>query len=293
MWLTGLLVTLVSFQIAQFIYVSLQAFVGCRVGATLQAVCVGSGPVVFSRKIRGCLWQLRLLPWGAYTKFVGDPSDNPGESQASDEDQQVELTDEAVALPSNRFLCLPVFGRMLIMLVGPAGLLLVGVFFATLPVLFGSPQLVVNEQLPRRLGLSAVPGLTVAENSSTIQGQVELLRQTVIEFVCTIVTFKSTRGWGGYIGWLSTSASAMSHSFLTWSSFFGILIFGFGLMNLLPIPVLNGGHLVFLVLEGAFGRISDSVRITSVYCGLIILLLFVARVCLADLQWLVEAFRSS
>jgi len=40
--------------------------------------------------------------------------------------------------------------------------------------------------------------------------------------------------------------------FATWLSFLALLSISLGAINLLPIPVLDGGHIVFHALEGDF-----------------------------------------
>ena len=45
------------------------------------------------------------------------------------------------------------------------------------------------------------------------------------------------------------------------------------LANILPIPALDGGHIVFLLYEGVTGRVpSEKVRIYAQYVGMVILL---------------------
>lgn len=50
------------------------------------------------------------------------------------------------------------------------------------------------------------------------------------------------------------SQSARQSGLSTFLMFIGTISFDIGLINLLPIPALDGGHLFFLVLEGIFRR---------------------------------------
>ena len=54
--------------------------------------------------------------------------------------------------------------------------------------------------------------------------------------------------------------------------FMGLLSVNLGILNLLPIPVLDGGHLVFLTIEGIRGRpLSDQVMEMSQKVGIALL----------------------
>ncbi len=62
-----------------------------------------------------------------------------------------------------------------------------------------------------------------------------------------------------------------------------------GVCNLLPFPVLDGGHLVFLLIEWLMGRPpSPRVRETAQWIGLVCLLLFMMTVTGYDLMHLVK-----
>jgi regulator of sigma E protease len=63
-------------------------------------------------------------------------------------------------------------------------------------------------------------------------------------------------------------------------AFFSVNLF---LLNLLPIPVLDGGHVLFLVLEVVMGRrVHERILAIATQVGLIILLLFMTFVVVVD-----------
>ena len=69
-----------------------------------------------------------------------------------------------------------------------------------------------------------------------------------------------------------------------------VLSVNLGLLNLLPIPVLDGGHIAILLLEGLRGR-DFSVRVKErlLFAGLVVLMVLMATVIYNDLarvQWL-------
>lgn len=67
----------------------------------------------------------------------------------------------------------------------------------------------------------------------------------------------------GPIGIAETSGAAASQGFISFVWFLAVLSTAVGLMNLFPIPVLDGGHLVFHAFEWAVGR-PPSERVMSV-----------------------------
>jgi regulator of sigma E protease len=54
--------------------------------------------------------------------------------------------------------------------------------------------------------------------------------------------------------------------------FMGLLSVNLGILNLLPIPVLDGGHLLFLGIEGVRGKpLSERVQIVAQQVGIVLL----------------------
>ncbi len=82
----------------------------------------------------------------------------------------------------------------------------------------------------------------------------------------------SVRNVSGPIGiaqFANDSASAGLTSFLF---FLGLISLSLGVLNLLPIPMLDGGHLVYYLIEWLTGRpVSEQVQITGQYVGLVAL----------------------
>jgi regulator of sigma E protease len=66
--------------------------------------------------------------------------------------------------------------------------------------------------------------------------------------------------------------------------FMAFLSLNLAVLNLLPIPVLDGGHLVFLAIEGILGRpLSLALRLRLTQLGLLLLLGIMALVITNDL----------
>ncbi len=71
--------------------------------------------------------------------------------------------------------------------------------------------------------------------------------------------------------------------------FLGILGINLGIINLFPIPILDGGHLAFLAVEKVKGSpLSEPVQVAAQYAGLLILLLLMIYVTAQDVLKLVN-----
>ncbi|HZT81812.1 MAG TPA: site-2 protease family protein, partial [Gemmataceae bacterium] len=73
-----------------------------------------------------------------------------------------------------------------------------------------------------------------------------------------------------------------------WPMFFlflGMISINLAVINFLPIPVLDGGHMVFLVYEKLRGRpASEHVRLAATYLGLLFILSLMAFVIYLDVK---------
>ena len=113
---------------------------------------------------------------------------------------------------------------------------------------------------------------------------VDALRQVVYAVRGIVLGRVSPRDLGGpiVIGQLSGQMAALGP--LAFMSFIAFISVNLAIFNLLPIPVLDGGHLVFLVLEGMRGKpVSARVRLWFTQAGLLILLLLVVFIVFNDL----------
>ena len=99
-------------------------------------------------------------------------------------------------------------------------------------------------------------------------------------FALTVFTFESmwkmiqglisTKNLSGPIAIAQVAASTAESGFTTWLSFLALLSISLGAINLLPIPVLDGGHIVFHSLEGLLGRpVPEQIQMMSYQVGLL------------------------
>ncbi|MCZ2204173.1 RIP metalloprotease RseP [Bartonella sp. A05] len=71
--------------------------------------------------------------------------------------------------------------------------------------------------------------------------------------------------------------------FISLLNFMALLSIGVGLVNLLPIPPLDGGYLLFYIIEAAVGRpVPDKIREVILHMGLFVVLIFMIFVLFND-----------
>ena len=101
----------------------------------------------------------------------------------------------------------------------------------------------------------------------------------VYRFLRHLGTQISLRGLGGPVAIAQQAGQAASQGLPELLLFLTMLSANLAVINFLPIPILDGGHMVFLVLEGILKRpVSERVVIAFHYAGflfIISLMLFV------------------
>jgi len=63
----------------------------------------------------------------------------------------------------------------------------------------------------------------------------------------------------------------------TFLAFLGVVSVSLGVLNLLPVPVLDGGHLMYYLVEAVTGRpVSEAVQLAGQKLGILLLLLLMS-----------------
>lgn len=91
----------------------------------------------------------------------------------------------------------------------------------------------------------------------------------------------------GPIGILAAAANAVRQGWADLLLFVTMISANLAVINILPIPVLDGGHLVFLLYEGIRGKpASERVQLTLSYIGLALILALMIWVIGLDVHWI-------
>jgi regulator of sigma E protease len=134
--------------------------------------------------------------------------------------------------------------------------------------------------ISRARTMAAVPREHVGPAAAAIHGATETWRwmRLTVDFLGGLFGGRtSPRGVGGPIMIGQISGDAARAGLETFLNFMALLSVNLAILNLLPIPVLDGGHLVFLGVEAVRGRalsLKQRMRLSQV--GFVILLAIMA-----------------
>jgi regulator of sigma E protease len=95
----------------------------------------------------------------------------------------------------------------------------------------------------------------------------------------------SVRQMSGPIGIAQASGETARRGFKDLLTFMAFLSLNLGILNLLPIPLLDGGHMAIIALEGLSGRdFSREMKERILQVGFVMLLLLMVTVIYVDLS---------
>ena len=125
-------------------------------------------------------------------------------------------------------------------------------------------------------------GALIAGVNNAIESTM-LFYKSIGQVIVGKTSFRDNFGGPIAIAQLATkSAESGPTSFLT---FMALLSMSLAILNILPFPVLDGGHLAIMIYERLFGReIPPKVKLTIQKAGFIILLAFMAFVIYNDIS---------
>ena len=124
-------------------------------------------------------------------------------------------------------------------------------------------ELISTTVIPRESGDRAVIGINpvmdvkqygIGESAVYAVTHTGSTIMEMLQGLWNIVTGHSKGDVAGPIGVAQMAGQVAQHGFISLLLFTALLSLNLGVINLLPIPVLDGGHLVLLILEGITGR---------------------------------------
>jgi regulator of sigma E protease len=120
------------------------------------------------------------------------------------------------------------------------------------------------------------------------QGLKDIVNVTTLSFqqIWQMITGKIafTKNVGGPIKIAQFAAQSAEHGTAPYFGFVGLLSISLAILNILPFPALDGGHLVFLLYESLFKReIPVKVKLMIQRAGVALLLVFMAFVFINDI----------
>jgi regulator of sigma E protease len=142
-----------------------------------------------------------------------------------------------------------------------------------------------------RIGISKKLGATIIESNSILDAPLKALQAVYEWCVLTLeVIIKllsgtiSAKQIGGPILIMDAAAKAAAVGIFTYFNFIAIISVNLAIINLLPIPVLDGGHIMFLSIEAVRRKpLSEKVMIVANKVGMALLLLLITFVFYNDI----------
>ena len=93
-----------------------------------------------------------------------------------------------------------------------------------------------------------------------------------------------SKAFGGPVKIAQYAAKSADSGFSTFMNFLALLSLSLAILNIMPFPVLDGGHLLIIVIEGIIKReIPVKIKIAIQNTGLILLLLLMAFIIYSDI----------
>lgn len=118
-------------------------------------------------------------------------------------------------------------------------------------------------------------------------GSVELLVKSIVQIFKGNLSLKESIG--GPIMIMNEAGDQAHQGLLSFLHFMALLSISLAFMNILPFPALDGGHLVFVLIEGIIRKeLPVKVKLAFQQGGIIILLLFMAYVFFNDITRLIK-----
>ena len=94
----------------------------------------------------------------------------------------------------------------------------------------------------------------------------------------------------GPVGIFAITSRAASFGILSLINFIGIFSLNLAILNILPFPALDGGRLLFILIEGMFGKkVLPKIENTIHMVGMVVLLVLIFAITVHDVKRLVEA----
>jgi regulator of sigma E protease len=105
------------------------------------------------------------------------------------------------------------------------------------------------------------------------QRSLDLIEMSLVMLKRMLIGEVSTDNLSGPISIAQFSGQALQNGFVSFLSLLGLLSLSIGILNLLPIPVLDGGHLVFYFIEVIKGTpVSEQTMVIGQFLGLMVIL---------------------
>jgi regulator of sigma E protease len=231
-------------------------------GVRVLTFSLGFGPKLLRLRRGDTEYCVGAVPFGGYVTMAGERG-SEGEQPQDDE-----------------FIAKPKWQRGLILLAGPVMNVVLTVGILTGMLLYGIDVPGAGSEAVTRLQASPAEAVSLGALAT-----VEMATQIVGDIVGL---FSGQTSYQQLVGPVGIAHMAGESAQDGWMAVLGLMAFislSLGIFNLLPIPVLDGGHIAMLLVEGVRGRdFTLPVRRTLMGAGLLFLLVVTATVLVNDIN---------
>lgn len=260
------------------------AIVGRIAGVHVQEVAVGVSGKLIGFRVFGMNCRINWFPLGGYTKFLATHLEDDADFAGTDEDADHHSSDDADKIALDQ---VSVLARLAILVVGPLSNVVLGAVLLWLPIQAQQPQLVFDSNVTAMADLPAALEAAKSSPPSNWTGQWELVQNTGLFYTQRLATFRSLDGWGGPVAGIVSIGRAGDESIWHGCSMLGVLGITLGIVNFMPIPMLNG----FQILSECCGiavrsPAGSKLRIYAFMAGLMFILVLFCRMLWLDFQWI-------
>jgi len=130
----------------------------------------------------------------------------------------------------------------------------------------------VDEEMLKPYFMTVQYGFVDALQQAYIRS-VDLMKMSLVMLKRMIIGEVSTANLSGPISIAQFSGQAIQSGLVAFLSLVGLLSLSIGILNLLPIPVLDGGHLMYYLIEMIKGSpVSEKIMVAGQYVGLMLII---------------------
>lgn len=216
MKLLGILVAIISFLLLVVSHEFGHMIVGKLCGVRVDEFSVGMGPLIFKKQKGETQYSLRAIPLGGYCKF------NEDEEESDD---------------PRAFINAKKWQRAAILVAGPfMNFLVCVIILVTVFMIIGLEQASLNVVIPWAF-------------KNTFSICKDFVVDTLAFFGRLFTGKAAADDVVGIVGIVDIFAEEMTYGFINVVYFMGIISLDLAFINLLPFPALDGGRLLFILIE--------------------------------------------
>lgn len=220
---------------------------------------IGMGPLIFKKVYKGTQYSLRLIPIGGYVLIEGM-------LEASKEDKEfANYSDEEIEEYNKKgFISHKNYEKLIVLLAG----IIMNILTAFIAYL--------------------ILAMIIKPENSYISFAINNFKMaflnTINSLKLLITDSSNVKNLVGPVGLPSILKQAVStHGYIVLISLFALLSINIAIFNLLPIPALDGGRIIFVILESFGIKTSKKIEEKIHTVGMILLLLLMAYVFINDI----------